>query len=362
MKAVLIITYIDFWRQGAGHRSRLSSMICFLSNFVEITIAYLGQEVKTDQIKIEEEYPEVELVYLEKEKPLTIAQYGEQFKSIFGNRTFAYAIIEYIELSLFLNYLPESTLSILDTHDLVHKKVASFKSYKALYTGVSLTQDREYELYTYYDYVLMIQNNEYQLVRKEFGDKILLVPHAVQTNPRPIGGKVANIGFVGSEYHPNIYAIEWFIANVWSNVVKEYSGIRLNIYGRVCNKIEIDLLREKSDIELHGFVEDIGIIYKNNDIIINPVFFGGGLKIKNLEALGNGLPLITTRHGSQGIEDGANTAFLISDTAEGFRNHINQLISNRELREEIRSNAAIFAHEKFSPEKSYGPLVEILCS
>jgi len=57
---------------------------------------------------------------------------------------------------------------------------------------------------------------------------------------------------------------------------------------------------------------------KLHGYIINPIRFGAGLKIKNVEALAHGLPLVTTTHGSRGIEAGVNNAFLYGDEAGEF--------------------------------------------
>ena len=64
-------------------------------------------------------------------------------------------------------------------------------------------------------------------------------------------------------------------------------------------------------------IDDLNVLYgRKADLIINPVQLGGGLKIKNVEALANGLPLITTPEGANGLEDGINNAFLLANTTE----------------------------------------------
>lgn len=166
--------------------------------------------------------------------------------------------------------------------------------------------------------------------------------------------KVKNLGFIGSDYLPNKDAIIWFISNVFQFLDDK---IKLNIYGKVC----IHLKSFKSDnIILHGYTESIDNIYSNIDIVINPVRCGAGLKIKNIEALGHGLPLITTSNGSAGIRNQVDKSFLIADHSLAFLEKLNLLIMDFKRRKDLAYNAHKFISEHFSEEKCFDSLVEVI--
>ena len=87
------------------------------------------------------------------------------------------------------------------------------------------------------------------------------------------------------------------------------------------NDALIQKYKNNPSIKLSGFVGDLEEVYKNR-VIINPVKSGSGLKIKCVEALCSGKPLVTTSNGAQGLKSGAGKAFLVGDDWETFAGNI----------------------------------------
>ena len=77
--------------------------------------------------------------------------------------------------------------------------------------------------------------------------------------------------------------------------------------------------------------------------MVNPVRFGTGLKIKSVEALAMGRPLVTTRAGAAGIEEWAGKAYLLADSPDEFVSVIREIFLSEKLRGEITENALAFA-------------------
>ena len=115
----------------------------------------------------------------------------------------------------------------------------------------------------------------------------------------------------------------------------------------------------KYGVNLQGYIDNLEDAYKENHIIINPVFFGSGLKIKNVEALCYGKPLVTTSVGAQGIEEGSNNAFMLCDKYEDMYHCICSLIENEELRNNLSEKAYQFALKNFTEEASYKQLKDL---
>ena len=129
-----------------------------------------------------------------------------------------------------------------------------------------------------------------------------------------------------------------------------------NIFGSCCDRLEN--YTSYKNIVLHGRIDNLSIAYDNSDLVINPVLFGGGLKIKNVEALANGLPLITTNEGANGIEDGINKSFLLANTVNEWIDSILSLMLSSSLREQLSKNALEYAKNNFSDDICYGELVK----
>jgi len=359
MATLLIATYIDFWKKGAGHRARLSSLITFLKDKFNITLVYAGAFNNEDDLLLKRLYPEISVDVLEN-KRLNYGEYQGRFAQYITGREFDFALIEYIEMSFVLPFLNTKCITLLDTHDLASDRIESFRKFNLPYTGIVLTPEEEFELFQCFDYVIAIQKSDYtKLTDKMDEDRVLLVPHSSSFEKKIPKKTAEHLGYVASGYAPNIDALCWFLKNIWPSIFRQYQ-IVFDVYGDVCNKLPADLKTNSQGVVFHGFISDLNKVYSTCDVLINPVRCGAGLKIKNVEALGNGLPLVTTSHGALGIEDGANNSFLVADTIEEFTACLEKLLTDFDFRTEIANHAFAYAQKHFSAEKCYQPLLDIM--
>lgn len=155
---------------------------------------------------------------------------------------------------------------------------------------------------------------------------------------------------------PNKIGLTKFIQNVWPKF--ENAEIKLAIYGRICYD---GLLGFNSrNIVCRGFIENINSIYSEIDVAINPVYFGAGVKINSLEALANGIPLISTSHGARGINFKNKRILMLADSDELFSKALFSLIKGYECRKILADNAYKYMADNFSTEKCYGALSNVL--
>ena len=91
-----------------------------------------------------------------------------------------------------------------------------------------------------------------------------------------------------------------------------------------------------------------------------PVQFGGGLKIKCVEAMAHGKALITTPIGAEGLEDAANTALLIETTEEGWTRAIAEVLEAPDKRQALCAGALNYARAHFTEAAAFGELFEAL--
>ncbi|MBS1946822.1 MAG: glycosyltransferase [Bacteroidetes bacterium] len=331
-----------------------------MRNKVCITVFFAGSENEGDKKNLYENFPEIKVEFASENGILTYKECKEKFEKYIKEKFFDIAIVEYIELSIVLEYLPDKTMTILDTHDLVHNRVKSFKKYKLEYKNILLSRKEELKIFKCYDYVMLIQKSDFENIAEEIGvTMLLLVPHPVMLSKKFIRKVLKNVGFIASPYAPNIDALNWFIHKVWEKIYSKYDLV-LNVYGNIKYAIGNQRDMHSKKIIFHGLVHDLEGVYKYLDIIINPIRCGAGLKIKSIEALGHGLPLITTTHGASGIEDGASIAFLIADTPEEFVEAFDNLIYNFEHRKKIAGEAFKYAQTNFSKKKCYGDLLRVI--
>lgn len=142
--------------------------------------------------------------------------------------------------------------------------------------------------------------------------------------------------FVGSDYYPNIEAVE--------NLIKISSKLRdditVDVVGNVCNNFE----NTPDNINLLGFVDDIDQIYSNSSIAINPMSSGGGTNIKLLEFLAKGLPVITTPFGARGLDITHEKEGIITELSD-FPRWIEYLIDSSQTRQNMSRLATKFIRD-----------------
>jgi glycosyltransferase involved in cell wall biosynthesis len=96
----------------------------------------------------------------------------------------------------------------------------------------------------------------------------------------------------------------------------------------------------KSNVKSIGFIENMNDFLKMSDIAIVPITQGGGTRIKILDYLGAGLPLVTTKKGVEGIEvKHCRDAIIVENVDTKFINSIRFLIDNEKNRMKIAENA-----------------------
>lgn len=360
MKTLVLITYVDFWRKGSGHRTRISSLVTWLKDKAKITVFFAGHGNDSDNALINEMFPDITVEFASTGTELTFRDYKEKFRIFVQDRFFDFALIEYIELSVVLEYLPANTVTILDTHDIISDKIRSFRRLNAMYDGIMLSRKEELTIYQFYDYIILIHKSDFENISKKINPgRLLLAPHPGTLKKKSIRVNASDIGYVASQYQPNIDALNWFINNVWEEIYKKHR-LTLNIYGNIKHSFFCSPEMKKMNIMFHGFVDDLEKLYDSLDIVINPVRFGAGLKIKNVEALTHGIPLITTSHGASGIDDGAAKAFLVGNTPSEYLLAVDKLVENYEFRKELAENAFKYAQLNFSEEKCYTGLLKVI--
>ena len=84
------------------------------------------------------------------------------------------------------------------------------------------------------------------------------------------------------------------------------------------------------------------MIFLDASVVINPLQFGTGLKIKSIEALAMKRPLVTTPNGATGLEEWADRAFLCARTHDEFAEAIIQIFKSNELRSKLKKETEMF--------------------
>lgn len=112
-------------------------------------------------------------------------------------------------------------------------------------------------------------------------------------------------------------------------------------------------LKEKESDRVHitGFVEDIKPYFESSMCFVAPLLLGAGIKVKILEALSSGIPVLTNNIGIEGIPVCDKNEYLHCETAEEYENSIRLIFEKKIDVNQIESNAKRFM-SNYSLEKS----------
>lgn len=193
------------------------------------------------------------------------------------------------------------------------------------------------------------------------GDKATnWIPYFQDLSGTEYEGTENNILFYGAMGRPeNHISAIWFIEKVLP-LLKDYPVKFLIIGGGA--KVELKAL-ENEQIKVLGYVEDLEPYFSKALCLAAPLQLGAGIKVKVLECMSAGLPVVTNEIGIEGIyaEDGKE--YLHSETPEEFAKAIKELFSGEKSRKEISDAGRSFLNREFNLEdnlKMFEELVEAL--
>jgi len=268
--------------------------------------------------------------------------YTRYFKDSFNNflktKKYDYVVINYeFWTDLIRNKDLKGAKKIIDTHDWI--TLNEFYKNKKLHLGKKF--EEEINSLSFYDKIITISSDEYFIFRGFLGDKVVNIPPFFQENfANEYIPKKYDLIFVGSDNPFNILSFNWFIEKVYP-LLPDY--IKLCVVGRICNHIP-----DKHNIEKHIFADDLSTFYHQSKVAICPMLEGTGIKIKVVEALSFGLPVVGTEKAVDGFLQKTNNGCSIAHDETKFAELILELLTTPSQYEKKKEEAVSFFKNNFS--------------
>lgn len=156
-----------------------------------------------------------------------------------------------------------------------------------------------------------------------------------------------SVFFIGAlDWLPNQEGLNWFLTHVLDQLREELPGLTFHVAGRNAPPV-FERLLSKKQVIYHGEIEDAKAFMKSYRVMVAPLFTGSGIRIKILEAMALGRPVVTTPIGTEGIPVVNEQEVLVSDNPESFKNQIIALCQNQSLAMGLVRESRKLIHENF---------------
>ncbi len=140
--------------------------------------------------------------------------------------------------------------------------------------------------------------------------------------------------FIGSFRHtPNVEGYLFFHQQILPYIVQEIPKVKVWVVGPGAPE-EIRACANEH-VQVRGFVQDIGEVYKAADIVICPILSGAGVRIKLLECMAYGIPFVSTSVGAEGLLAEAGVHYLLADQPIDFAKKVCRLVRDPGLWQSI---------------------------
>jgi glycosyltransferase involved in cell wall biosynthesis len=274
----------------------------------------------------------------------------------------AFLPLEILSVGSMIRRLSPRTVLVLDSYNVEHVILEQRMSLEtdptklaSIGRALAATRQQEERLGVYVDTFIACSDDDRDQLIQLNGEQITgyTVPNGVDTATRPfvpLSNKLANHGvlFLGSLfYEPNHDGLLWFYREIWPRVRGESPGAVLTVIGNGSEFVSDQALRGDPSVRFLGRVQDVMPFHQAAALMVVPLRMGSGTRLKILEAMSAGTPVVSTTIGCGGIHVVDTQHLLIRDTPELFASGVCELLSNPQQADHLRTAARRLVEHKY---------------
>ncbi|MXO07343.1 glycosyltransferase [Flavobacterium sp. HBTb2-11-1] len=272
----------------------------------------------------------------------------ETFTSILKANQYDIIVISYVYWSKLVKNRPDikNTKLIIDTHDFLTSQFQNKKKFK-----LGRFFQKEIEILSDFDKILVISPEEKYIFSQFIDKEIALVTHSLPQKSDLRAEKKYDIIYVASENEHNTKSAKWFFDHVYPLLSK---SLKIAVVGKITKFID-----DYPNVEKISFIENLDDAYSQSRIAICPMLSGTGIKIKVIEALSLGLPVVCNERGVDGLVNKSHNGCLVSNDPNQFADYINKLLTDSDFYRKISSEANSYFSAHHSLEATYSLLDKV---
>lgn len=271
----------------------------------------------------------------------------EEFRRMYSAWDYDFVLVSYVYWASLAEAVGEHTVKVIDLHDFITLNQYISKG-RGEFTLGRMFED-EVRAISGFDCALSISEEE-TLALEPFCPETRFVNVPVSFDPAFLeeGGYEFDLLFVGSDNPFNREGIAWFMDEVYPLLSPE---LRIAVVGKMSGFVE-----KKDNVTLVESVPELEGYYRRSRVVGCPLKGGTGLKVKVVEALSYGRPVVTTGWGLSGIIRKKGNGCLLADSPEEFARAVERLCKDNEEYREVKDKGKDFFLEHFSTSVCYDRL------
>ncbi len=253
--------------------------------------------------------------------------------------------------------LPESMPAVLSLHDLHWRWYASRARLRSGPVAWALRAEalrHRHDLLRQlrrFQAVITLSTIEGEEVRRRCNLPVSVIPTGLDTSmvtaaaEQPVPPTLLFTGTMN--YQPNAQGICWFADTVWPLVLASVPEARLMVVGR-SPPPAVTALGARPGIEVTGPVKDMAPYFARAHVVVVPILTGAGIRVKIVEAMAAGRPVVSTSlgwAGLPGVEPGLH--LLVADTPQAFADETSRLLGDPGLRHRLAAAARLLAEQRY---------------
>ncbi len=238
-------------------------------------------------------------------------------------------------------------------YDAYRKEKTSFKRVRS---WLAWRKFRGYErsLYRKFNRCLVVSEQDCQVIRKIVplpADRVSVMPNGVDLTthfPGLCDPDPGTLIFNGAlTYYANYRAMQFFLRDIYPSIQVGLPDARLRITGSTSG-VPLDQLPSSQNVFFTGFLDDIRPVVSGSWVCVVPLLEGGGTRVKILEAMALGTPVVSTSKGAEGLEAVPGEHLLIADEPGEFANQTLRVLKDPALRQKLAGNAVKLVRDKYN--------------
>jgi glycosyltransferase involved in cell wall biosynthesis len=295
---------------------------------------------------------------------LPVPEMSQAARSALAQASFDVVIASTVVMATYALQAPKRTVRIIEEHNSLTRWMeeryrGQGPSIQLLRRWASWQKSRYYEarLFSRFSLCTMVSDQDRATCLHDlpgYRGPVEVVPNGVDCRhnypglAQPVTNTLIYNGALS--YSANYDAMQYYLAEIHPLIQQQESAVSLTITGPTSG-VDLSGLRLDESTRLSGYVDDIRPLVAEAWICVVPIRRGGGTRLKILEAMALGTPVVTTSKGAEGLNVTSNRNILIADEPQEFATQVIRLLRDSALRERLSTNGRRLVEQRYDWSK-----------